>query len=91
MGIVSGTVLFAVIWAVTFFVVLPFRVQTQGEKGDVTPGTPSSAPETHNLKKKALITTAVASVIWILIAATILNGWITVEDFDWFGRMTSDG
>jgi len=87
MGITSGLVLFAVIWFMTFFVVLPIRVQTQGEKGNIVPGTHAGAPEVHNLKKKALITTGIAIVLWIIIAGIILSGWITVRDIDWFNRM----
>lgn len=87
MGPVSGIVLYVVIWFMTFFVALPIRLQTQGDKGDVVPGTHSSAPEEHHLKKKALITTGVAFVIWAIVAYVILSGLITVRDFDWFKRL----
>jgi len=40
----SGFVLFAVFWFMVLFVVLPLRLQTQGENKNVVPGTPSSAP-----------------------------------------------
>lgn len=86
MGVVSGLVLYAVIWAMTFFVVLPFRVETQGDRGDVVPGTHAGAPEVHNLKKKALITTGIAAVIWAIAAWVILTGALTVADIDWFNR-----
>ena len=84
MGVVSGLVLYAVLWFLTFFVVLPFRVTTQGDKGEIVPGTHAGAPEVHHLRKKAVITTAIAFVIWAILAAIILNQWITVEDFDWY-------
>ena len=89
MGPVSGIVLYVVIWFLTFFVALPIRLQTQGDKGDVVPGTHSSAPEEHHLKKKALITTGISLVLWAVIAGTILSGAITVRDIDgWmFNRM----
>lgn len=44
MGITSALVLFAVVWFMTFFVVLPLRLTTQGEAGEVVPGTHKSAP-----------------------------------------------
>jgi predicted secreted protein len=72
---------------VTFMAALPIRIQTQGEAGDVVPGTHSGSPEKHHLKKKAWITTAVAAVIWAIIATIILKGWITVSDLDFFNRM----
>ncbi|MEP4196894.1 MAG: DUF1467 family protein [Aliishimia sp.] len=86
MGITSAFVLFAVIWFMTFLIVLPIRVETQGDKGEIVPGTHASSPEVHNLKGKALITTGVAIVLWLVIAGIILSGWITVDDLDYFNR-----
>lgn len=87
MSVVSGIVLYAVIWFMTFLVALPIRVKTQGDVGAIVPGTHAGAPEEHNLKKKALITTGVALVLWAIIAGIILSGWISVRDIDWFERM----
>ncbi|MEC7257000.1 MAG: DUF1467 family protein, partial [Pseudomonadota bacterium] len=42
----------------------------------------ASAPEVHNLKKKAWITTGVAAILWALTTWIILSGWITLDDFD---------
>ena len=82
MGPVSGIVLFVIIWAMCFFVALPFRVETQGDLDEIVPGTHAGAPEHHHLKKKALWTTVAAAIIWAGVAATILNGWITVDDIE---------
>ncbi|MEP1521831.1 DUF1467 family protein [Ascidiaceihabitans sp.] len=82
MGVTSALVLLAVIWWMTFLIVLPLRVKTQGDLGKVEPGTHAGAPEEHNLKKKALITTAVALVLWVVISGIILSGVISVRDFD---------
>ena len=87
MGITSGIVLFAVIWFMTFLCVIPIRLTTQGDIGEVVPGTHAGSPEVHNLKKKAWITTAISAVLWIIIASVILTGAITVRDLDWFQRM----
>lgn len=95
MGITSAIVLFAVIWFMTFLIVLPIRVKTQGDLGQIVPGTHAGAPEVHNLKKKAWITTGLSVVIWAIIAGIILSGVITLRDIDWFDRMgppsASDG
>ncbi|MGB7317275.1 MAG: DUF1467 family protein [Planktotalea sp.] len=88
MGITSALVLFAVIWFMTFLIVIPIRLQTQGDIGEVVPGTHAGSPENHNLKKKAWITTAISVVLWCIIAGTILSGAITVRDLDWFNRMS---
>lgn len=82
MGIVSGLVLFAVIWSVTFLVALPIRLETQGDLGDIVPGTHAGAPENHHMKKKALWTTVASLVIWGICATVILSGKITVADLE---------
>lgn len=89
MGITSGIVLFAVIWFMTFLCIIPLRLQTQGDLGKIVPGTHAGSPEVHNLKRKALLTTAVSAVLWAIIAGVILSGAITVADIDgWmFNRM----
>ncbi|MFZ7091791.1 DUF1467 family protein [Primorskyibacter sp. 2E233] len=87
MGITSGIVLFAVLWFLTFLVVIPIRLQTQGDVGKVVPGTHAGSPEVHNLKRKAWITTGIAAVLWAILAFVILSGAITVRDIDsWMGQ-----
>ena len=39
MGITSALVLFFVIWFLVFLVVIPIRLETQGDVGEVEPGT----------------------------------------------------
>ncbi|SNT18814.1 DUF1467 family protein [Antarctobacter heliothermus] len=89
MGITSGIVLYAVIWFMTFLVVIPIRLKTQGDMGSVVPGTHAGSPEVHNLKRKAWITTGVAAVIWAIVASIIIFEVVTVRDIDgWmFNRM----
>lgn len=87
MSITAAFVLFAVCWFMTFFIVLPLRLTTQGDAGQVTPGTPAGAPAGFVVRRKARITTMVALVVWALISSVILSGWITVRDFDVMGRM----
>ena len=93
MGPVSGLVLYAVIWSLTFLIVLPFRIETQGDLDDIVPGTHAGSPEHHHLKKKAIWTTIIAAVIWAIVATIILTGWISVDDVEslfragaWSGR-----
>ncbi|KPU84656.1 hypothetical protein JI58_02475 [Marinosulfonomonas sp. PRT-SC04] len=88
MAITSALVLFAVVWFMTLFVVLPLRLTTQGDVGKIARGTPASAPVDPQLKKRALIVTLVSLLIWSLIMVVILSGKITVEDFDWFDHFT---
>lgn len=87
MGITSALVLFAVIWSMVFLIALPIRVKTQGDLGEIVPGTHAGAPEVHNIGRKAKITTVISLVLWAIIAGIILSGAITVRDLDWFDRM----
>jgi predicted secreted protein len=95
MGITSALVLFAVIWFMTFLCVIPIRLETQGDLGEIVPGTHAGSPENHNLKKKAWITTAISAVLWCIIAGTIISGVISIRDLDMFNRIgdasVSDG
>jgi len=88
MGIASGIVLYLVIWFMTFLVALPIRIQTQGEAGTTVEGTHHGSPERHHLRKKFIIVTAVATVLWAIAAYIILGEVISVEDIDIFGTMS---
>ncbi|MDA1286881.1 MAG: DUF1467 family protein [Rhodobacterales bacterium] len=87
MNPVSAVVLYLVFWFMTLFVVLPLRLQSQSEAGEVVPGTPPSAPVNPNLKKKFLLVTVISAVLWVPVVVVIVMGWITIEDIDFFGRM----
>lgn len=87
MGIVTALVLFCVIWFMVLFIVLPLRLETQGERGEVEPGTPESAPANLDMWKKARLVTVISVIVWVVIAGVILSGVISVEDLDWTGRM----
>jgi predicted secreted protein len=87
MGPVTGIVLYLVIWFLVLFVVLPLRLETQGDRGEVEPGTPAGAPANLDMWKKARLVTWVAAIVWAVVAGVILSGVISVRDIDWFGRM----
>jgi predicted secreted protein len=87
MSVTSAIVLFAVIWFLTFLIVIPFRIKTQGDLGTIVKGTQAGAPEVHNLRRKAIITTAASLVLWLVITLIILSEIITIQDIDFFGKM----
>ncbi|SEO56652.1 Predicted secreted protein [Salinihabitans flavidus] len=87
MSITSAIVLYAVIWFMTLLVAIPIRLKTQGDMGEVVPGTHAGAPEHHNLRFKAKVTTAVSAVIWVFLFWMISYGPISVSDFDWTSRL----
>ena len=87
MSVTSAIVLFAVIWFLTFLIVIPFRIKTQGDLGAIVKGTQAGAPEVHMLRKKAIITTGASLVLWLVITLIILSEFITIQDIDFFGKM----
>lgn len=88
MAVTSAMVLFAVIWFMVLFITLPIKLRTQGDEGVVTPGTHAGAPANFKPKRTFIIVTAVAFVLWVIIAGTILSGVIGVKDMTWFQRPT---
>ena len=89
MAITSAIVLFAVIWFLALLIVLPLRLQTQGDLGKVEYGTHAGSPENPQMKKRFLVTTVVAVIIWAVVAGSILGGFFSIRDFDWFDRMAT--
>ena len=90
MSITAAFVLFAVIWFMTLLIILPIRVKTQGDLGEIVPGTHAGAPEEHHIKKKMWITTGLSIVLWGIIGGIILSGWISISDFDWTENLPSN-
>ncbi len=84
MAITSALVLLAVIWFATLFVVLPLNLKTQAESGEVVPGTPASAPDDPQMKRKAKIITMIAFPIWLILVAVILSGILPLSSLDMY-------
>ena len=88
MSVVSALVLLAVVWFLTLFVVLPIRLETQGDVGERVKGTHAGSPSSSfSMRRKLKIATLFAVPIWAVIAAVILWGGISVRDIDIFNRM----
>ena len=63
MSWVTGLMVFAVIWWTVIFAVLPLGVR---RADDDVPGADRGAPARPQLLRKALITTAISAVLWLL-------------------------
>ena len=80
MGITSALVLFAVIWSMTFLIVLPIGQVHQHETGEIVPGTPASAPSEARIARKALISAVIAAVAWVVIFLIVYNQLVSIDD-----------
>ena len=80
MGWMSAVVLYCSIWAIVFFMVLPLGIVSQQESGTVEPGTPASAPTEAMIGRKVLITSGIATVLFLAVWSVIHFHLITLED-----------
>ena len=86
MNLTGGIVLFAVLWFLALFLILPFGQRSQAEAGKIVPGTHAGAPDDPRLGRKALWATLIAAILWGFCAWIILGGVITREDMEALGR-----
>ncbi|MFT4716596.1 MAG: putative secreted protein [Paracoccaceae bacterium] len=84
MNPVSAIVLYVVIWFMCLFVILPLKITSQEEDGNIVPGTPASAPIDPMIKKKAIWVTIMATAIFVPVVIIIISGWISIEDMDFY-------
>ncbi|MDX2202586.1 MAG: DUF1467 family protein [Hyphomicrobiaceae bacterium] len=77
MSLSFAIAIYFILWWTVLFAVLPLGVRTQGEAGEVVPGTPESAPLHPRLIRVALITTAISSAlfasVWLAVAYGVLD------------------
>ena len=80
MNLTGGIVLYAVLWFLTLFILLPIGLVSQEEAGEVVPGTHAGAPHRADLGRKMLWSTVISAVLWAGCAWLILGGVFTRED-----------
>ena len=82
MSLVTGIMIYAVIWWLVLFMVLPFGVRTVREEGgEGGEGQAASAPARPRIVLKMLVTTAISGVIMGLILAGINTGLIDLRGY----------
>ncbi|MEM0978134.1 MAG: DUF1467 family protein [Pseudomonadota bacterium] len=84
MTITSLIVLFAVIWFLLLLMILPMGMKSQGDVGEVVPGTPASAPSEFDLRRVVIRTTIATVILWAITCGVIMSGWISVDMFDFY-------
>ncbi len=87
MTISAALVLFAIIWFLTLFIMLPLNIKTQNENGTIAQGTPPSAPTNPNVKTKMMWTTVIATLIWLPVCSIIIFELITISDINFYNRL----
>lgn len=91
MSLGSAIAIYALFWAFSVFLVLPFGVRTAAEAGaDHVPGQAESAPHRFQAGRVALRVTIVAAALFALYYANYVNEWITPEMLDYTRWMRPD-
>ena len=79
--------IYSLFWMLCAFVVLPFDVRTHEEAGVArVPGQADSAPANFRPGRLALRATVLAAILCALYVANYVNGWVTIQDIDFFNR-----
>ena len=78
MALSTAIAIYFLIWWLTLFAVLPWGVSAQGDAG--APGTDPGAPRVPHLKAKLAWTTAVATVVFGVIAFLYVYRLVTLDD-----------
>ena len=86
MTITGALVLFATIWFIVMFLLLPIGHQSQAEAGEIVPGTPEGAPVRPMILKKGLWALAISAGIVLGIWWFLEQGFITRADMLEFNR-----
>ena len=80
MNATGAVVLFLSIWFLTLFVLLPLGQRSQADMGEVTPGTPASAPHKPQLLRKMIWASIITAILWAIAAWMIVGGVISRDD-----------
>lgn len=77
MSVVSGIVVFLILWWLALFAVLPWGVRPSAQP---EPGHDPGAPERPRLWRKALLTTGVAVILWLGVYALVASDLISFRE-----------
>ncbi|MEE9376105.1 MAG: DUF1467 family protein [Rhizobiaceae bacterium] len=66
MDLITGVAVYFIIWWVTLFITLPFRMQSQIEAGVVVEGTEAGAPADPKIQKRLLWNTLISLLLFFI-------------------------
>ena len=81
----SISAIYFLFFVASAFFLLPFGVRTHEEVGiERVPGQADSAPHRFDLKRHLLRAAMLAVLLTFLFCLNYVNGWITVDDLDFY-------
>ena len=82
---ISIAAIYILFWVMSAFLVLPFGIRNRFETGDEpVAGQEHGAPANFRPLRVLLLTTLVATVAFALFYLNYVNGWLVVDDIDFF-------
>jgi predicted secreted protein len=73
--------MYLTIWWTVIFSILPLGVKSHAEAGiELKDGSDPGSPVTLNLKKKAITTTWVSAIIFVILVVIIESGWFHLPE-----------
>jgi len=87
----SVVAIYALLWVMSAFILLPFGIKTHDEMGvEKIPGQADSAPANFRPGRVAVRATILAAVLCALYVANYVEGWITPQDLNVYGEPPTD-
>ncbi|WP_067790379.1 DUF1467 family protein [Paraurantiacibacter namhicola] len=81
----SIVAIYTLFWVVCAFILLPVGIRTADETGaEKVPGQADSAPTNFQPRKVVIRATVLAALLCGLYVANYAQGWVTVEDINFF-------
>ncbi len=82
MNIAGGIVIYLIIWWTVLFAVLPWGVRSvwEDDPNNHPAGADQGAPQDPQLKRKAIRTTWMSAIIWVIVFIVIQSGIIDYRD-----------
>jgi predicted secreted protein len=85
MKLTSISAIYFLFFVASAFFLLPFGVKTHEEVGaERVPGQADSAPHRFDLERHLLRAAMLAVLLTFLFCLNYVNGWITVDDLDFY-------
>lgn len=86
MEITSVIAIYVLFWVLSAFIILPFGIRNHFETGEeLVKGQADGAPVNFRPVRILVLTTLLATAAFVLFYFNYTNGWITVDDIDFFG------
>jgi len=90
MPLVTGIAVYFVLWWLIIFIVLPWGVKGQHEEGKIVRGSEPGAPTKARMKRKAIQTTILTAIVWVIIFVIVKYKLIDIDNIPFIPDFSID-